>query len=282
MARNKDNFSPRPEQAAILDRAFEIVNSVPYKVGVRWLFYRLLQEGWYSSKDDYKNKLIPVLSKARHASYKDWRPDTLADETRDAIYFGHGAVDPAAWVRNNARNINVGLAHWHEQDYYVEMWYEARAMTEQFQYYSKGVTLRPMGGQPSIDFKYKTAQFLERASKLYDKEVKVLYFGDLDEAGVVIRDTVETDVQKWCGVDFEFVHCGLTAGQVRRWQVPENEDKPGAYQWEALSDEGAEEIITDSLSEYYNPAVYENVARRATIASKALQTHLLSLNLDKY
>lgn len=282
MARNKDNFNPRPEQAAILDRAYEIVQSVPYKVGVRWLFYRLLQEGWYSSKDDYKNKLIPVLSKARHALYKDWRPDTLADETRDALYGGHGSDTPAAWVRQNARTINVVLNHWQEQDYYVELWYEARAMTAQFQHYSAGVTLRPMGGQPSIDFKYKTAQFLGWAAERYQREVKVLYFGDLDEAGGIIRDTVENDVMKWCPVDFEFVHCGLTAEQVRRWNVPENEDKPGSFQWEALSDEGANDIITNSLEQFYDPYVYENVQRRAFEASEHLRTHLLSLNLDNY
>ena len=57
-------YKPQPEQAAVLDKAFELVQSVPYKVSLRWLFYRLLQEGIYQDKSGYNN-LKYLAAKAR-------------------------------------------------------------------------------------------------------------------------------------------------------------------------------------------------------------------------
>jgi hypothetical protein len=45
----------------------------------------LLQEGTYPAKGSYKSKFLPLLAKARKTFYKGWRPDTLADDTREAV-----------------------------------------------------------------------------------------------------------------------------------------------------------------------------------------------------
>lgn len=63
----KETYKPHGKTARILDRAWELVQSVAYAVSMRWVFYRLLQAGYYSTKDDYKNKLTPALSDARPA-----------------------------------------------------------------------------------------------------------------------------------------------------------------------------------------------------------------------
>lgn len=55
-------WKPQGKTAPILDRAMEHIKSVEYKVSARWVFYRLLQEGHYSDKNDYKNKFIPMTS----------------------------------------------------------------------------------------------------------------------------------------------------------------------------------------------------------------------------
>src|SRR5690606_12535114 len=112
------------------------------------------------------------------------------------------------------------------QDYYVELWFEARAMAQQFAYYTEHITLRPMGGHASIAFKWEIAKDLENASEWYGKPIRILYFGDLDPAGGTIMEVVEEDVRKWCGVDFDLIRCGLTMQQVRQYQVPENFEKP--------------------------------------------------------
>lgn len=270
-------YTPRSRNAAILDRAFELVNSVPYQVSARWVFYRLLQEGFYSKKDDYKNQLLPTLSDARHGFYKGWRPDTLADDTRAAVVRGDGFTDERSWLNALAAGVECNLDYWLGQPHYAECWYEARAMTDQFQYYTEHLTLRPMGGQPSIPYKWQIAKDLEKASRSYNVPIVVLYFGDLDEAGGIISDTVETDVRAWCDVDFRLIRAGLTAEQVARYNVPENIEKPGEYQWEALSDEGAREIITQHVDAFVSHDYFSKTAEREGVITEWARAKLTGI-----
>lgn len=247
---NGKPYNPQAKTAAMLARALELVNSVPYAVSLRWLFYRVLQEGFYSSKDDYNNKFAPAVSAARHAFYNGWRPDTLADETREAIVRGDGYKSVEAWLGAVATGLYCHLDKWNYQDTYVELWYEARAMSQQFEHYTSHMTLRPLGGQPSIPYKWQAAKDIEHAFARYRLPVVILYFGDLDSAGDNIAQVVERDVRGWCSVDFSFVHCGLNAEQVNFYGVPENPEKPGEYQWEALTDDAARAIITNHTERY--------------------------------
>lgn len=80
-----ETYKPQKKTADMLDRAWEMVENAPYDVTARWLFYGLLQEGYYSTKGDYKNRFMKALSKARHSFYKKWRPNTLVDGTREAV-----------------------------------------------------------------------------------------------------------------------------------------------------------------------------------------------------
>lgn len=276
---DKDNYSPRGKTAVILDRAYALAQSVPYKVSARWLFYRLLQEGHYSSKDDYKNKFLPAVSSARHAFYRDWRPDTLADETRSAITRGNGFLSPDGWLRALALNASCHLDKWASQAYYVELWYEARAMTDQFRYYTEHITLRPMGGQPSIPYKWDTAKDLEWAAHRYGTPIAVLYFGDLDNAGGMIADTAEADVSKWCSEPFEFIRCGLTLDQVQRYGVPENPEKPGEYQWEALPDDAARAIIESNVAPFISHAGFTATVDRESAVTAWLREQIARLEL---
>lgn len=271
-----DTYTPQTRTAAILDRAFDLVQSVPYQVSARWLFYRLLQEGFYKTKQDYKNQFLKAVSNARHAFYKDWRPDTLADETRAPIVGGDGWENGAAWLEAIAQ-ARCRLDKWHTQPAYVEIWYEARAMTDQFRHYTKHVTLRPMGGQPSIPYKWQIAKDLERAAQTYGKPIKVLYFGDLDPAGETISQTVRQDVRQWSAAPFEFIHCGLNAQQVAQYNVPENIEHPGAYQWEALTDTGAREIIEGNINRFLRHGAFLEVERREQTATQWLTDTLTDL-----
>lgn len=272
----RTDYNPRPETAKMLDRAFQIVNSVPYQVSARWLFYRLLQEGFYSTKQDYANKYLKAVSAARHAFYNGWRPFTLADETRESITGGDGWVNVESWLEAVAEE-KCELDKWYSQPVYLECWYEARAMTDQFRHYTKNVTLRPMGGQPSIPYKWKAAKELERAKQKYTTPLVVLYFGDLDPAGETISEVIERDVRIWCRHGFEFIRCGLTEEQVAEYDVPENIEHPGAYQWEALSDEGARDIITDNLNQYLRHDAFTAVEEQEDKATGWLSEKLSEL-----
>lgn len=239
---------PNEKSRAILDRAWAHIEHVPYRVSTRWLFYRLLQDGLYRDKQDYSS-FIQLLSRVRHSFYGPWRPDTLVDEGRGASIRGEGFETPEDWLDAVQEGIDCNLSHWYRQPYYVECWFEAAAMHSQFNYYTDGVTLVPFGGAPSLDHKWEIAKRLERAYEKYHLDTKILYFGDADDKGFEIPEVAEADIRTWCSVDFDFERVGLNAGDEIKYSIPENWEKPG-YQWEALDDTTAGELITSAVSRY--------------------------------
>jgi hypothetical protein len=281
-AGSTQSWNPSEKTAEILDRAWHFVQSVPYKASARWVFYRLLQEGYYGSKSDYGNKWLKASSTARKSFYKSWRPDVLADETRARIERGQGDTSADDWVQSiSEQGLICSLDKWRGQDYYIELWYEARAMTEQFKYYTENITLVPMGGQPSIPHKWNCAKALASAMSKYHRPIKILYFGDLDTHGDIISDVVEREVRQWSGASFEFIRCGLNIEQVQRFDVPENPDKPGEYQWEALSDEGAEEIISSNVDKFLRHDAIEDITEQEREAEYFVQQAMEGL-IDKW
>jgi hypothetical protein len=250
-----ESYNPRPEAEAILDRAYELVKSVPYAVTARWLFYGLLQEGTYPDKDSYKSKFLPMLSKARKTFFSDWRPDTLADDTRAPVVRGDGFLDEKEWLEAVGR-ARCKLDKWCYQDNYVEIWFEAKAMRGQFEHFTRHITLRPFGGDPSIPYKWQIAKELEQAAGAYENPIVILYFGDLDPKGMTIPESALADIRAWCKTDFEFIRAGLNLGDEVKYSLPENPDKPGTYQWEALGHEAAEELITRVVNQFVSQGYF--------------------------
>jgi hypothetical protein len=128
---------------------------------------------------------------------------------------------------------------------------------------TKGLTLCPFGGQPSIPYKWKIAKYIEEQCKRYGKDAIVLYFGDRDDAGMLIFNAGREDITSWCDADIEFVRCGLTEEQAKYYGVVENFEHPGSYQWEALNDKQAKEIIQAGISQYYDFELPKLAAKKA-------------------
>jgi len=130
--------------------------------------------------------------------------------------------------------------------------YEAKAMSAQFEHYlPDAAILFPFGGDPSIPAKWKLAQLLATRWKQYHVPVQVVYFGDLDEKGVKIEKTAKADILGWTTKlapdgEFQWARGGLDEDHVERYELPHNLEGKG-YQWEALSDVQAREIIEDAI-----------------------------------
>ena len=275
MAYENANYRPNKKSRAILDRAWAHVRQVPYKVTARWLFYRLLQDGVYSAKEDYKARFLPLLSRARHNGYGGWKPNTLADDSRERFVRGVGFESVDTWASAiKRRGISCNLDKWTGQRYYVQILFEASAMASQFKHYTRHITLVPFGGMPSIPFKWEIAQGIEEASRFYSLDVKILYFGDYDPAGLVIPETSIADIQKWCGVDFDVVRVGLNEGDGERYGMPENPDKPGTFQWEGLSDLDARGMIQGAVERYVDLDVMAALEDRERDAADDLARYL--------
>jgi len=269
------NYQPRNKETDILDAAWNHIQSVDYAVSARWLFYRLLQDGFYSKKNDYKNKYIPLMSRARKNYYEGWRPDTLVDDGRNQKERSGGYSGAEAWAKSYSEaSFKCEIDHFYMQANITMVVFEAVAMARQFEHYTRAVDLWPFGGMPSIEYKYRMAKHIEYCDKRYDKPVKVLYFGDYDPAGLIIPETSFADIEEWCGVGFEFIRCGLNAGDEIKYNIPENLDHPGTYQWEALNDKAAASIIKGAVNQYVDQAIIDDYEQRGSEAAEILDQYM--------
>lgn len=281
------SYEPQAKTAAILDRAWQIVQETPYEVTARFVFYQLLGEGWYTPKDGkekkaaYKDSFLKALSKARHHRYKGWRPDTLVDDTREPVIRGNGFVNVEDWLVAVQQRVTCSLDLWHTQPHYVELWCEHAGMSRQFAYYTEGITIRAMAGQASIAYKYQAAIELDAAARRYDKRPVILYFGDYDPGGKKIAEVIKRDIGRECRAGFSFEWCGITPEHVQRYNLPDNPEKPGEYQWEALGDAHSGEVIRENVARFVRLDAMSEVQHEAQSATEWLRGELEGLT-DKW
>lgn len=290
-------YNPNLETAYILDQAMEHINSVPYDVTARWLFYRLLQDGLLDKKSDYK-RLLGYLSKARKGFWNGWTPSTLADDTRAALIRGDGFRTPDEWLEAMISGVVCNLDHWATQNTYVEVWFEAAAMQAQFEFYlNQNISLSAFHGDVSIPEKWRSSQRLRRRYEELSVPIVVLYYGDLDEKGLMIPKSAERDIRQFIAQgyadnefstwrekydafanDFEFIRVGLNDDHIQQYGVTENPERPGSYQWEALSDDGAQELIAIA-NDYIDLDALDEIEGIEEETARQVRDHLEGLDL---
>ena len=291
------SYNPQSKTREILDIAWQHIQSVPYTVTARWLFYRLLQAAILQKKSDYK-LLLKVLSSARKGFYNGWAPDTLADDTRQAMIKGAGWRTGNHWL-DGVKRMSCELDRWTKQDNYVEVWFEAAAMTSQFDHYTNGnVPLLAFHGDISIPEKWESAKRLKERYDQLGVPIVVLYYGDLDVKGIQIPQTAERDVLQFIaqlyydensGIweslfeefrqRFTFRRIGLNQDQIALYNVPSNPERPGTYQWEGLPDDGAQELI-GVVDQYLNMDGFEEIEDQEDDITRRFRQHLDDLDLD--
>jgi hypothetical protein len=292
------SYNPREDTKIILEEAYKWIESVPYQVTARWVFYRLLQSGTYDDKAGYKH-LLGILSKARKEFYGQWRPWTLADDTRAPILMqreglytircrGWGMKDKEEWLEKLKDELNCPLDRWAEQPIYAEIWFEAAAMQGQFLHYAdENIPLLAFHGDVSIPEKWRAAQRIAERFCELRKPVRIYYFGDLDPKGLMIPDSAWQDVYTWAlmvintrekglayHADFEFVRIGINEDQVAYLDIPENPERPGTYQWEGLADETARSLIFKANDELDMEAFLGVKSKEEEILSEFLSGEL--------
>jgi len=239
---------------------------VPYDVSARWIFYKLYDFDHlfgFGKNKAYHNLFLPLFSKARKQFYGDWRPDSLTDDSRPEFLAGFGYIDEREWLEIGIGERECILDRWQDADYYVEIWFEAFAMKGQFEYFAPDASLVPFKGDASIEYKWRIAKRLEQMAERYDgKSIKILYFGDADKKGEEIPQNALRDIKDWCSVPFEFIPCGLTIEQAKRFGLGESIDPPGSYQWESLSHEQARELILPNVEQIISQRLISEVKTR--------------------
>lgn len=282
------NQGPESQALTLIQEAFDASKSVPYKVSLRWIFYRLWQQGTLahvpatprmSKKENAYVRLKSTCSKAVHYGALD--PDWVADETRREG--GRSGYSSAAnWIES-LKYLECYIDYWWNQPYYVMIAFEAEAMVQQFNYYTSdyGCRLWPMKGDPSNPYKLKIAETVDYVSRLFAVSVIILYFGDLDVKGQSIPEAAFRDVHQWCrDADLTVYRVGLNPGDEVEFDLPDIPGKPGAYQWEALQDDQAAELILNALREFLDEDILEEVKVKEKETTDLVQEMLENLLED--
>ncbi len=286
-----NGYTPGAGTAFLLARAMDHINSVPYAVTARWVFYRLLQDGSLTTKGDYK-RFLGLSSKARKGFYRSWRPDTLADDTRQPVVRGDGYDDGEGWAEALTDEVQCILDRWAGQPNYVEIWFEAAAMMAQFQFHTNdNIPLLAFHGDISIPEKWRSARRLTRRWQELNVPVKILYFGDLDTKGMQIPESARKDVEDFARAildeydalsfleDFEFTRVGLNPDHPAQYNIPENPERPGTYQWEGLDDGAAQELIERSLV-YLDLEAFDRVVEKEGNVTDQMKEHIAKFKLE--
>jgi len=271
------SYKPSVESRYILERAAHYRDSVPYQVPARWIFYRLLQDSTLRDKKSYHSKFLPLLSKARKLFYDRWAPWSLSDDTRAAFVRGGGYKSEAEFIKA-LKGFPCVLDVYQTQPCYVECWFEAAAMEPQFRYYCHpAITLLAFRGDISIPEKWAGAQRLAHRWLELEKPIHVLYFGDYDPKGLQIPQSAWQDIGTWTWAIIKnatdgstmwkaanaisFHRVGLNLEHISHFDIPENPERPGTYQWEALTDEQAASLINKAES-YLNKDAIAHVDKQ--------------------
>ena len=273
------NYKPIGRSKLWIEAAWEHIQSVPYKVSLRWVFYRLYQDGWFDNKKKDARKVKDTLADCRRNFYKGWTPDTLADDTRRVIRH-RGHESPQAWADYMSQGFVCELDHWFHQTEYSELWYEARAMSEQFVWATEGIpiTLRAMGGDASLDYKAQIAKDLPLVAERYGLPIRILYFGDYDIRGHQIPEAVNFAVRRWCETPWEMERVGLNAGAGDLYGLRDTHD--GTFQWEALTHEQGVALIREAVEEWVDLEIVEQARKDAKPVQDAYNALVASFGSD--
>jgi hypothetical protein len=281
----KITYEPSPENQEWLNWLLEAVKALPYEASSRWAFYHAFQlkpdtfpaqkekpkkfkgtdAEWkieaekQRKKHAYKGKFLSTTSKARHSFWNGWSPDTLSDDTRAMLnIYGTRQTSIDVWL-DSFKDRWPPLQSEHEQDNLVFVLYEAKAMSSQFNYYlgEYRICLVPLGGDPSIRYRWDLAKDIERCCDLFNKEPVICYFGDMDEKGSQIPVSAMADIRKWCRYPIEFHRLGINEEHVKQYNIPVDETGE-KFQWEALNDATAHSLL-DQVFQYWDKDVIARV-----------------------
>jgi hypothetical protein len=205
----------------ILNRCISITE-IHSLVTVRQVYYVLVSsQDIYNNDNEYK-RVVRILRNARLAGLINF--ESIVDDTREA-------EKTSSW--NNTEEFLLAALRqyrsnwWRDQDYYVEVWLEKRALRRIFLPITNSydVYLCTGGGYQSWSEIYKAS---ERLNSNRDKKQVLLYFGDLDPSGKDMPRDIK-DRLSLLGNNPVMREVALTKQDIVKYELPRNPAK----KWDA-------------------------------------------------
>ena len=261
-----------------------------YEEGVltlRALHYRLVSRGMTNSVRHYK-RVVAALIKARWSGLVSF--DTFSDHDRETLgmtVYEETSLEEKqdeaqeqikAWMNSYTKNI------WENQEYYIEIWIEKKALQGVFQpiCYEHGVSLSPCKGYPSLTFINDAKKRFLQAQKSH--KIKIIYFGDYDPSGEDIPRSVRANL--WdMGVDVEVDRRLLLEHQVIKWKLPPAPAKTtdsrtaswgglGQVELDAVEPRKLQRIVEDAIKEHLDESKRKDLLQIESDERKVFKSNL--------
>lgn len=272
-------YKPHRFNAAAQD-TIEKANSVisemraeGYILTLRQLYYQFVRRNWIENTEKQYKRLGRTVTSAREAGIMDW----LAIEDRGRTCYGPTSEEDPANVING---VEFGLRYdqWARQDHYLEVWVEKQAL--------EGVIARPCN---RFDVRYMACKGYLSASEAWraglrfqkaledGKICHLIHLADHDPSGLDMTKDNANRLRLFAESHKAHVRrIALNMEQVDHYNPPPNPAKttdsrfkaytdlygPESWELDALEPSVLDKLITDTINEYRDPNIWDDVLAR--------------------
>ena len=280
----------------LVQQTNEIMTQYTTKLTLRQIFYRLVSTHTVKNTVQEYKYLSSVLVKARMSGEVPF--DSMEDRTRsikggDSVSEYDSPNDLVDSWESAFRTCYKfwEVPHWKDQENHVEIWLEKEALSGLFGQTTDQhkVRLATCRGYPSLTFMYEACKHL----KQIDLPKTILYFGDFDPSGMDIERHIQERLYEF-GVDAKVIRIGITREQIDQYNIPPMPTKKTdarsasfmethgdiAVELDALDPDVLQQLIKDSILEYFDEEIYNEVIEARDKVREELREKLDTLNLD--
>lgn len=283
----------------ITEKAKEILSTYSSGITIRQLHYRLVSIGMTNDINHYK-RVVTAMTEARWNGIVDMEAfldrersvygSTEADEKTLDDEIERGKEQVKAWM--NAYHLN----RWSNQDYYIEVWIEKKALQGVFETpcLLNAVGLAPCKGYPSITFLHDAEKrFSEMTAR--GKKIIILYFGDFDPSGEDIPRSIKENIERM-GTPVQVIRKALNPEQISELGLPgvppkvtdtrsRNWSGGEVVELDAVEPRTLEQMCKDAIKEYFDEGKYKELKEKESEERieyrKKLKEYVDSLGADE-
>ena len=260
----------------IIENAEKILQEYAEPITVRQLHYRLVAIGMINDYNHYKR----VVNATVQARWDDVIPmEAFIDRERQM--YGETQAEEKdlnseieiAKTQVNAWINNYSLNRWSNQENYIEVWIEKKALQGVFEQpcLINNVGLAPCKGHPSLTFLNEAKQRFQNANDK-EKNVIILYFGDYDPSGKDIPRSIKENLGRM-GAFVEVKNIALNKDQIIKMGlsgVPPKKTDSRIVNWnggdvvelDAVDPRALRQMCKDVIGEYFNESLFEELRER--------------------
>jgi hypothetical protein len=272
----------------IIENAKKVLQDYTDGITIRQLHYRLVALGMINDTNHYK-RVVGAMTKARWDDIVDMsafvdRERSMYGETEDDekdldYEIERGKEQVKAWM--NAYSLN----RWSNQDNYIEVWIEKKALQGVFERpcLHKDVGLAPCKGYPSITFLYEASKRFQDAVD-NGKHIIILYFGDFDPSGEDIPRSIKENLGR-LGIDVEVKRMALNQQQITDMGLPgvppkrsdsrtRNWDGGSVVELDAVEPNTLKKMCEDAIESHFDRELYKELKDKESEEKKSYRKEL--------